>query len=121
MLRPDDTQIGAITQPCCGGGFCPKFNAKLGKDPEAMEAMWDVTGKHCQCELCCDTVFQIFDAKEGGQETPVGEIWKPKPPSAMDLMKELLTDADNLLWQFPKDATGEQKAIALTTLVMCGL
>lgn len=119
-------QLGAVKQPCCGGGCFPKFHLFDGPPDEeaggypAVPLYW-ITGPHFIGELCCDVKFDVKDPNvlnEEGKATVVGEITKLGATDLAEGITELLTDADKFQFTIPVQASVTAKAVAITGMVL---
>lgn len=106
--------LGSVTQDLFAGCLCPKMNLILGPDNQA-DPFWHLVGDHCMGELCCEVEFRAKDAKN--PDTQVGTITKVVG-DAKQACLEAVTDADNFEFSFQPGATVEQKAVALTGMIM---
>ena len=93
----------------------PPENAEEGTYAETHPASWFLRGPHCIGEFC-DVNFFLHNASD---EAEIGQITKLKTGGDMgNIAKELLTDADKFSFNFPKEAPAEDKAVALTAMIL---
>lgn len=73
-------------------------------------------GGFCTCPSgpCKRITFEIYDGADTSYETPVGSAAKV----FSGCLKELFTDADNFVMEFPPNALPVQKAALMATLIL---
>jgi len=113
------TMFGSISEPwtCCDPLFVIK---DMNKEPQ-----FQIHADCCQCGLCCrndvcgkcsDVLFPIYPASvtDFHPQNSIGMIKKVSG----DLLKELLTDADNFEVLFPPNASPEEKLLMIGATLM---
>ena len=86
------------------------------------DVWYQVRGYMCQPGACCTCpsgacqriVFNIYDPEDSAYENPIGSAAKVFSGCA----KEMMTDADNFVLEFPPNAKPVQKAALMATIVL---
>ena len=123
VKSPSQEILGTVTQPLFGGCFHPRFDIMIGPPENAEDGTyteehppaWFLRGPHCIGEFCTVDFFlhNAADEAEIGQITKLGNS-----SDGGGIAQELLTDADKFSFNFPKAAPAEDKAVALTAMIL---